>query len=262
MKIALTHLNQVWENPSLNFELCEKVVAEAASQGCDLVVFPEMTLTGFTSNVEKFSDDLTNLPNISNFQKIAKLNSINIIFGALTKSDTKFQNVAITVSSTGLFLCLYSKIHPFSFSGEAEFIKSGDRPVTVDIGEFRIGLSICYDLRFSDLYNSYADNCNLVINIANWPKKRIDHWRTLIRARAIENQYFVAGVNRIGVDGNNIEYEKSSFITGPFGVVIKPLYESHYLSVYEIFPEEVAIQRSTFPVLKDRRIELYKEWLS
>jgi omega-amidase len=262
MKIALTNLDQIWESPQENFELCEKIAIEAVKCGCKLIIFPEMTLTGFTSKFKEFSEDIENSNSISRFQDLAKRLQINIVFGALLKSDNKYRNTAITIASSGDLVGVYSKIHPFSFSGESEHIESGDTPVIVNVEDFKIGLTICYDLRFSHLYNYYANTCDLVINIANWPKKRIIHWGILLRARAIENQYFVAGVNRSGVDGNSIEYEKSSFLTSPQGDIMKSSNSSEGIDVYDISPQEVSRQRKTFPILHDRRIELYREWLS
>lgn len=262
MKIALTNLDQIWESPQANFELCEETAVKATKYGCKLIIFPEMTLTGFTSKFREFSEDIENSNSISRFQDLAKRLQINIVFGALLKSDEKYRNTAITVASSGALVGVYSKIHPFSFSGESDHIVSGDTPVIVKVEDFKIGLTICYDLRFSHLYNNYANTCDLVINIANWPKKRIIHWGVLLRARAIENQYFVAGVNRSGVDGNMIEYEESSFLTNPHGDIMKPSYSSDGIDVYELFPREVLSQRQAFPVLQDRRIDLYREWLS
>ena len=102
MKIALTNLDQIWESPQENFELCEKTAVEAAKNGCKLIIFPEMTLTGFTSKFREFSEDIENSNSISRFQDLAKRLQINIVFGALLKSDKKYRNTAITVASANV----------------------------------------------------------------------------------------------------------------------------------------------------------------
>lgn len=103
-----------------------------------------------------------------------------------------------------------------------------------------------------------APSCNAVVNIANWPSHRIAHWRVLLTARAIENQLFVFGVNRIGADGNNLQYEESSMVITPDGRQLKPMFEANELVVYFIDWAETECYRKVFPTIRDKRYELYQ----
>ena len=125
----------------------------------------------------------------------------------------------------------------------------------------RIGCAICYDLRFPELYAAMAQDCDAIITIANWPQRRIAHWRTLLVARAIENQLFSFGVNRIGSDGNGLSYEKSSMAVSPEGTVLSPVVERGEMDIYEINPDEARSYRDNFPTVRDKRLELYRTFL-
>ena len=133
--------------------------------------------------------------------------------------------------------------------------------VSLKLKDFTIGLTICYDLRFPELYQSLSRQCNVLLTIANWPAKRVADWRLLLHARALENQCYMIGVNRTGVDGKGLEYEKSSSAIDPMGKDVEPTQKSDIIDVYDIDKSVVSSYRDSFPVKKDRRVELYKEIL-
>jgi predicted amidohydrolase len=148
-------------------------------------------------------------------------------------------------------MCKYRKIHPFSYSGEEKHYGSGNHPVITEVEGMSIGLSICYDLRFPELYRQYAKNgVDIMIDIANWPTDRIEHWHTLLKARAIENQCYMIGVNRVG-QGKSIDYPGWSSVFHPFGDEILCLKEIEKLGIIEVRAEEVITTRSKYPFLKD-----------
>jgi predicted amidohydrolase len=121
-----------------------------------------------------------------------------------------------------------------------------------------LGLTICYDLRFPELYAGLAKESDVLINIANWPKKRVDHWDTLLKARAIENQIFVLGVNRIGIDGNNLEYQESSNVFNANGEKVE--YNSFKdMKIFKIDKNFTTDFKSKFNTTNDRKIKLYKD---
>ena len=152
----------------------------------------------------------------------------------------------------------YSKIHPFSFAGEDRVFEAGNRLAEMKVGEFLFGFSICYDLRFPEIYSSQSKNCNALVNIANWPKRRIHHWKTLLQARAIENQVYVIGVNRIGTDGNDLCYEESSMIIDANGNEVMPYHRENELVIIKITNQDLAEFRRNFPTRQDRRPKLYR----
>lgn len=210
MKIVTVSLNQIWEDKHQNLLLCEEYINEASRSSVDLIIFPEMTLTGFSMNTASLSEDENDSKTLKDFQHLSSKYNISIVFGMIIKDLDKAKNRAYFINHDNNSITLYDKIHPFTFANEDKYFNSGEKLSYVEYRDFKIGLSICYDLRFSKLYDLLSEKCNVIINIANWPKKRVDHWNTLLKARAIENQIFMIGVNRIGIDGNALEYVESS----------------------------------------------------
>lgn len=261
MKIALVSLDQIWEDKNSNKERCKFFIEKASADNTELVIFPEMTLTGFSMNTRGIAEVFENSDTIRWFGKQAEKFEINIVFGVVLKSNEKVKNHLIFVSSHGEILVNYAKIHPFSFSNENKFYDSGFEIKNSEFDGSKIGFSICYDLRFPELFQSLSKECEVLINIANWPKKRLNHWKILLNARAIENQVFMIGVNRTGIDGNGLEYEKSSLIFSPSGEQMEPIFSNDYIDVFEIDPSDVKEIRNSFPVKNDRKIEFYKSIL-
>lgn len=257
-------MDQEWKEKKVNFERCHLFVKKAKADDCQAIVFPEMTLTGYTLEIEEASEKFKNENSVKSFGKLAKIYGIYIFFGTVISS-----NDSITLPSNSLCLAtpqgkcnvIYDKIHPFSYANEDKYFRPGKNLCKVTICGFRIGAAICYDLRFPELFSIMAPNTDLIMIIANWPKKRIDHWYALLRARAIENQCYLVGVNRIGTDGNGIEYQKSSVIYSPQGVKIDAVKESKEIDIYQLDVDEVAKYRNEFPTLKDKRFYLYRKFL-
>ena len=133
--------------------------------------------------------------------------------------------------------------------------------MSVDFGLLKIGVTICYDLRFPEIYSALGAKSDLIVNIANWPTKRIEHWTTLLRARAIENQVYIAGVNRIGTDQNSLEYVKSSIAVNPNGEILKPIYSEKELDIYEIDKDVLSEFKTRFSTTQDRNPAFYKSIL-
>lgn len=257
MKIALVSLDQVWEDKDANLKLCEDNIKEASQYSVDLIVFPEMTLTGFSTNVDYTSENFENSSTLTKFSDLAQEYNISILFGIVIKEEESIFNKAVYINSQGEILGAYSKIHPFSFSGENEYFDAGNSLVIVSDFGMRIALSICYDLRFPELYSAYAVNADLIINIANWPSKRVEHWNVLLKARSIENQVFVAGVNRVGTDGNGLEYNESSYLYDANGqLVTSELSES--MKIYSVDAKDTQKFKDGFNTVNDRKIALYR----
>lgn len=262
MKVALVSLNQSWENKADNKQKVGETLALIAEHctNTDLVVYPEMTLTGFTMESQKVKEDELSSETITFFKEQAKKYKVSIAFGVVLSKGEKATNNLVVVSEQGV-LATYAKIHPFSYAGENDYYQAGDELKKLTIGGATIGLTICYDLRFPELYQAYSKDCSVILNIANWPERRVSHWRALNKARAIENQVFMIAVNRIGTDGKGLQYVFSSHIVSPYGEELKGTSLSEEVVVYELNLEEVAQYRAEFPVKNDRKITLYKEIL-
>lgn len=262
MKVALVSLNQSWENKAENKQKVGETLALIAEHctNTDLVVYPEMTLTGFTMESQKVKEEELSSETITFFKEQAQKYKVSIAFGVVLSKGEKATNNLVVVSEQGV-LATYAKIHPFSYAGENDYYQAGDELKMLTIGGATIGLTICYDLRFPELYQAYSKDCSVILNIANWPEQRVSHWRALNKARAIENQVFMIAVNRIGTDGKGLQYVFSSHIVSPYGEELKGTSLSEEVVVYDLNLEEVAQYRAEFPVKNDRKITLYKEIL-
>lgn len=262
MKVALVSLNQSWENKAENKQKVGETLALIAEHctNTDLVVYPEMTLTGFTMESQKVKEDELSSETITFFKEQAQKYKVSIAFGVVLSKGEKATNNLVVVSEQGV-LATYAKIHPFSYAGEDNYYQAGDELKKLTIGGATIGLTICYDLRFPELYQAYSKDCSVILNIANWPERRVSHWRALNKARAIENQVFMIAVNRIGTDGKGLQYVFSSHIVSPYGEELKGTSLSEEVVVYDLNLEGVAQYRAEFPVKNDRKITLYKEIL-
>lgn len=259
LRVALVSLNQAWEDKLANFSCCQKVAAQAKEQGADIVIFPEMTLTGFSMNTIKISENRADSTTTQQFQELAMEIGIGIVFGVVyQQSEQKASNNLIYISDTGKIKASYTKIHPFTFADEDQFYISGTEVSSAKIGPFNSGFTICYDLRFPELYSGLAQSCSLIINIANWPKRRVEHWKTLLRARAIENQIYMIGVNRTGFDGNELEFEKSSCVIDANGQELKAIYSSEELDIFDINAKIRDDFKQQFSTFHDRKPELYR----
>ncbi len=261
MKIALSAMDQAWEDKQANLMTCRKLAARAAALGADLLIFPEMTLTGFTSNAAGVAEDSDASASMKSFSEMAREHRIGVIAGMVLASKDRFENCALAYDRNGAQLCRYAKIHPFSLSGEARDIRGGDALATFEHEGTRFGLTICYDLRFPMIWQALGDQCDCIVNIANWPARRVRHWTALLMARAIENQVYVIGVNRVGVDGNGLTYAESSLAFSPDGIEIIPSDADEGLRIIEIEKRAVKEIRDAFPVRRDRRHNLYDELL-
>jgi len=217
-KIALVQYSPRWESKETNMKIINDYVKDLDTN-TSILVFPEMTLTGFTMNSKKHAEEIDG-QSINYFMNLATNLNVDLFAGIIEKEGSKFFNSLFHFDSKGLIKAIYRKIHPFSLADEDKNYSSGNEIVTSRFDKYNVALSICYDLRFPELYRLYAkENASLLINIANWPVKRIAHWKHLLKARAIENQCFIIGVNRIGNDPYQT-YNGCSAIYDPMGEVI------------------------------------------
>lgn len=262
IKIALASLNSVWEDKGANRIKVESILRNANAESTDLVIFPEMTLTGYSLNTNAIAEQQDFSESIEFFKKQTKKYMTSIVFGLALKRADGITNSAVWVNANGIVLNIYDKIHPFSFAGEDNFFLSGNKlSVTSDFG-VSFGLSICYDLRFPEIYSCLGMHSEILINIANWPKKRVDHWNALLMARAIENQIVMIGVNRTGEDPNGNLYEKSTAVFDPNGVLISPIKKSGCVDYYLIDLADINSIKRGFSTTQDRKPEIYAAFLT
>jgi len=254
MKIALIQLNIIWESKKANCDNAELFAKKAFDEGCDLMVLPEMFSTGFSMNVSTLTEDKDGETAMV-LSSLAKQYYVNIIAGFTVKDfDGKMgRNMAVVFDRNGDRIAEYTKLHPFSYAGEDQYYIAGSAPVIFNIDRMKASIFICYDLRFPEIFRIVAKHVQAIFIIANWPASRKDHWETLLKARAIENQCFVIGVNRTGKDGNGIDYPGASCVYSPLGNKICSGDEKEEFVTCEIDLNEVNEVRTRFPFLKDMR---------
>lgn len=257
MKLALTVWNPLWEEKEENKRQAEKLISKASESDAEFVLFPEMTLTGFSMHVEKIADKKDCSETLNFFKRLSLKYSIAIGFGYVTRNVNGKGENRFAIISEGKVLGDYCKIHPFSYAGEDEVYDAGNNLCHVKLHDIVFGMYICYDLRFPEVFLSAAKKCNAMIVIANWPDSRKGQWEALLRSRAIETQCYLVGVNRTG-EGNGILYPlDSSKIFNPLGEEVL-LQKEEGLFLGEIDVGMVLNYRKEFPVLNDRRVELYQ----
>jgi omega-amidase len=251
MKIGLVQISPEWENPNETIQIIESLKLEECD--ADLLIFPELTLTGFTMNSTKFSEELDG-PSIKFFIDLSKKLKKHIIAGTIEKYEQKYYNNAIHFDNSGLIAARYRKIHPYSYAGEHKSYSGSKEIVATKIDGHLFGLTVCYDLRFPELYRLYAkQNVEAIINIANWPVQRIHHWNHLLKSRAIENLCYIIGCNRIGDDPFN-SYNGHSAVYKPFGDELLCLNEESGVKVAELNFDEVQEVRTKFKFLNDIKL--------
>jgi len=248
-KIALIQLNTVFESKKTNHERAEAFIKKAASLNCDIAILPEMFDTGFSMNVSVVADSGETDSLLS---KMAKKYGIYIIAGFAAKDNKseKYKNIAGIYNPEGIRIASYTKMHPFPLVDEGRHYAAGEAPVIFDIDGMKSSVFICYDLRFPEVFRRVTKQVQAIFVIANWPSSRKDHWETLLKARAIENQCFVIGVNRIGADADNT-YSGSSIIYNPLGNIVCSGNDTDEIVTGEIDPSEVFRIRSEFPFLNN-----------
>lgn len=254
MIIGLAQMDITWEESRINLKKCEEFIKEASSKGVELVLFPEMTITGFTMNIENL--DLTEDEIINWIKEKCLKYNINIGVGYAIKIDKKGKNKYAIISKKGEVLLNYTKIHPFSKAKEDEKYYKGDEIVSCNIGDTNLSSFICYDLRFPEVFQKASKEAHLITVAANWPSSRSSHWNALLKARAIENQCYIAAINRVGL-GDSLEYIGESQIIDPSGEVITSLSSCEELILGDIDVKNVLEIQNAMSVKADRREELY-----
>jgi len=252
MKIGIVQFSPVWESKRDNIEIINRLTKNFNKE-IDLLVFPEMTLTGFTMNINGNAEEIDGI-GFRYFMDLSFNLKTDVISGIIEMEGKQNFNSLIHFDSQGLIKAVYRKIHPFSLAREEKHFSGGKDIVISNYKNHSIGLSICYDLRFPELYRLYGKKrTEILLNIANWPKKRIMHWNHLLKARAIENQCFIVGVNRIGEDPYQ-EYPGNSAVYDPMGEEIFTVNEEEGIFEVDIDLANVRSVRESLGFLDDIKL--------
>jgi predicted amidohydrolase len=251
MKIAAIQHDIVWEEPEQTRARLRPMIADAAAEGARMIVVSEMYATGFSMRPERVAEDEGG-PNEQFLAESAATHDAYLV-GSIAQrgADGRYRNNAILARPDGSVV-RYAKIHPFSFAGEHERYAAGERHCTVDVDDLRVSLFVCYDLRFGDEFWALARDTDVYVVPANWPQPRHEHWRALLRARAIENQAYVVGVNRVGF-AKDLPHDGGSAVIDPLGVALVEGGRDEAVLCAEVQAATVRDVRARFPFLADRR---------
>ncbi|WP_375483795.1 nitrilase-related carbon-nitrogen hydrolase [uncultured Jatrophihabitans sp.] len=251
MRVAAVQHDITWEQPEATRAHVRPMIAAAAAGGAQLVVLPEMFATGFSMRPERVAEDEGGPTEQFLLARAAEHGTHLLASIAQRGSDGAYRNNAVLARPDGS-VERYAKIHPFGYAGEHEHYAAGDRFLTVDVHGVRVSVFVCYDLRFADEFWALARDTDLYVVPANWPAPRHEHWRALLQARAIENQAYVLGVNRVGL-AKDLPHLGGSTVLDPLGVRLVEGGPAETVVCADVDPEVVAAVRRDLPFLPDRR---------
>lgn len=253
LKITLIQTEIVWEDISANIALFDEKI-NAINEKTDLVILPEMFTTGFTLNAADLSQS-TDGSSIKWLQEKSNRIKADITGSIIFKLNGKYFNRLFWARPNGELLT-YDKKHLFRFAGEEEVYSAGENNITVELKGWKIRPFICYDLRFPAWTRNIRNQYDIAVFIANWPEKRSSHWKSLLQARAIENQCYVIGVNRIGTDGNGLFYSGDSSIIDFLGKIIFQKHDDGCTYTAKLSYHTLREYRKTFPAWMDADIDM------
>lgn len=256
LRVAAIQHDIVWQDREANFERLAPMIAGAAASGAGLVLLTETFSTGFSFDTPGIGEpqggpSSTFLVEQAARQGVWVGGSCPELDPAAPGGDERPSNTFVLAGPDGV-VHRYRKIHPFSHAGEERYVRAGTDFVTVTVEGVRLSLFVCYDLRFGDEFWGLAPDTDAYLVVANWPEKRRLHWSTLLRARAIENQAYVVGVNRVG-SGGGIDYSGDGAIIDPLGEVLASGAGVETVLLADIDTDHVASTREHFRFMQDRR---------
>ena len=248
LKIASLQVDIIWENPQLNIEKYTAMINSIITD-VDLIILPEMFATGFSMNPSSCAETMDG-GSVAWMQKIAVQKKIAIMGALAIMESGSFYNRLVFVHPNGE-LEYMDKRHLFSYGGEGKVYSAGKDKLIIDYKGWKISPMICYDLRFP-VWTRNTNNYDVLIFMANWPKPRISAWDTLLKARAIENMCYTIGVNRVGTDGNKLEYVGHTQTIDMLGKVISnAIDEKEMIIEATLNKKELIATRNKFQFLND-----------
>lgn len=252
LRVTLVQTEQFWEDKEKNLNHFTELLANI--EATDLIILPEMFHTGFSMNAESLAETMDNSIGIDWLKEKAIQKNAALYTSLIIKENNKFYNRGIFIEPDGK-ITTYDKRKTFGLAGEDKIYQAGDEKVIVNYKGWNIQLQICYDLRFPEISRNKIVRdqplYDLLIYVANWPEKRNEHWKSLLQARAIENQSYVIGINRIGKDENQLTYSGDSMIINALGDKKSLTPFKTEVKQYVLKQNELIKIREKLPFLKD-----------
>lgn len=256
LTIALAQMNIIQGHFEKNYLKALEFLKEARKSHAQVVLFPELWSSGYDlKNQSQYAQQNQEL--IAELGRRASESGLYIGGSYITFRDSQYHNTFILIAPSGQVISQYHKIHLFAPLNEDRYFSPGQELITAHISGLTCGLAICYDLRFPELFRSYLDHdVNSFFLVAQWPAPRLDHWETLLRARAIENQALVVACNAVGVSGK-VTNGGCSLILSPWGEILArgSVHDEDFVQA-TIALESIQEIRTNFPVLRDRHVHL------
>lgn len=260
MKLALVQMDVQIGEPELNYQKAGRFLEQAMAGKPDVIVFPEMWNTGYALEKAHEIADVDGQRTREIFSAFSKKHNVTVIGGSVLYKDSKTGDVTNTMlvfDANGKEVLRYDKIHLFRLMDEDRYLKAGNSFGLFALGGTTVGAMICYDLRFPFLFRKLVDSgAKILINVAQWPAARLDHWRTLVIARAIENQSYMIAVNRCGTS-RDTAFPGNSMVVDPWGEILLEGGSVERIYHVEIDLSKVDEIRNRIPVFEDRRFDLY-----
>jgi predicted amidohydrolase len=251
LSVTMIQSNLSWENKAANLQqFSEKIVA--IERPTHVVVLPEMFSTGFSMKPAALAETMEG-ETVQWMKQMAARQKIIVTGSVIIEEDQQFFNRLLWVLPNGT-VGQYDKRHRFAFAGENNHYTAGNKRLITSVNGWKINLQICYDLRFpvwARQQSTDAPEFDVLLYVANWPERRSHAWKSLLIARAIENQCYVVGVNRIGRDGNGIEHSGDSMLIDPLGDILYTQSNAEETSTHVLHKEKLDEIRTKFPFWKD-----------
>lgn len=264
LTITTLQTNLIWENKNANLQLLGEKI-NSLQEKTEIVVLPEMFSTGFSMQPQLFAETMEG-ETMQWMKEISSANKIILTGSLIIEENNHYYNRLIWMLPNGDY-GYYDKRHLFGFAGEDKHYTAGNRRLIASVKGWKINLQICYDLRFpvwarnriTTVDNASAEESSadtrpafdVLLYVANWPERRSHAWKTLLCARAIENQCYVVGVNRVGVDGNDISHSGNSLVVDPLGEVLYHMADEEDIFTITLQKEWLNDVRRKFPFWKD-----------
>jgi len=244
-----------WEDKTLNLRMLEEKI-NRIQQKTEVVILPEMFSTGFVTDPTKLAEDMDGV-SVNWMRRMSAQKKVILTGSLIIKENGHFYNRLLWVLPNGQ-MGQYDKRHLFGYAKEDQYFTEGNKRLIASVKGWRINLLVCYDLRFpvwSRQANLLSEEQGLeydvLIYVANWPQSRGHMWRTLLQARAIENQCYTIGVNRVGTDGNSIYYSGDSMVVDPLGEVLYQKTQDEDTYTFTLERNDLQLIRQKMPFWKD-----------
>lgn len=255
LKVTLIQTELIWEEIESNLAGFDAKI-DAVKDDTHLIVLPEMFTTGFSMNAANLAQDMQG-PSVKWLREKSRQKNVDIVGSIIAEDNGKFFNRLIWAKPAGEILT-YDKKHLFRMAGEEKVYSAGHKNITVELRDWKIRPFICYDLRFPVWTRNIANQYDAAVFIANWPERRSWHWKLLLQARAIENQCYVIGVNRVGTDGNGHPYSGDSSVIDPWGNILFQKQNQSCTHTAELPYDVLQKARESFPVWMDADNDLIR----